>query len=479
MTTPPPLNSLQRKKLAILNQQKILILGAGREGISTYKFLRFAFPTQTLTVADRLPLSKLNPFWQKITAHDPYFISSFGKHYLNHLSDFNYIFKTPGIPPSLPPLQQALNSGSHLTSNTEWFLRLARGQIIGVTGTKGKSTTSSLLAHALTVNGKPVLLLGNIGTPALSYVTQTTPKTIIILELSAHQLQHLPFSPHFAIVQNITSEHLDYYPNQAAYLDAKTAIVKYQNSKDFLIYSDDFKTSRHFATLTPATKLCYGLHNHLHHLAFATNRAIFYRPTPSHLPQSILDRKKIKLLGKHNLYNLMPALILAKHFSLTNEQIATSFYSFSPLKHRLEYVNTVNKVLYYNDSLSTTPQATIAALKTFPHTPIHLLVGGFERHQNFTTLASLILRSPVKSVILFAPTGKRLKRTLIELAIKKKKLVPDFYDAKSMPQAVRTAHLIAQTGDIVLLSPAAASFGNFQDYADRGNKFCAAVKNLL
>jgi UDP-N-acetylmuramoylalanine--D-glutamate ligase len=175
----------------------------------------------------------------------------------------------------------------------------------------------------------------------------------------------------------------------------------------------------------------------------------------------------------------MPALILAKHFSLTNQQIATAIYSFSPLRHRLEYVSTVNKVLYYNDSLSTTPQATIAALETFHNTPIHLLAGGFERHQNFTSLALLILKSPVKSIILFSPTGKRLKRTLIDLAIKKKKLVPDFYDAKSMSHAVRTAHLVANSGDIVLLSPAAASFGNFKDYADRGDKFCTAVKNLL
>ena len=470
----------QHRQLSLLQTKKILILGAGREGLSTYRFLRQQFPQKKLTLADQCLRSQLKSVWRRAFADDLYLSGQFGPAtYLTNLKQFDLIFRTPGIPLTLPALVSALAQGVKFTSNTEWFLKLARGTTIGVTGTKGKSTTSSLIAHVLDAAGKSVQLLGNIGFPPLDFLEKTNPKTYTILEMSAHQLQDLHQSPHYAVVQNITSEHLDYYHRTADYVAAKSSIVRFQKSTDFLIYSDDFKTPRSFATLSRAHPLTFGYHDAPNHLAFVHGRAIFYHPPTQKYPESIVDLRRLKLLGKHNLYNVMPAIILAKNLGISNEQIATAIYSFTPLRHRLEYVCTVNDVSYYNDSLSTTPQAAVAALKVFADKDIILLAGGFERHQSFHDFANQILKNKVHAVILFPPTGARLKRTIIDLAIKKKLLVPKFFSADTMPAAVTLAASLAKPHDLVLLSPAAASFSNFRDYADRGDQFCQSAKNLL
>lgn len=476
-----PLTKTQHRQLIPLAHQKILILGAGREGLSTYRFLRRHFPEQKLSLADANYRHQLQPIWNKLSFQDKNLTFFCGpRQYLSYLLDFDLIFRTPGISLALPELQAAKTAGINFTSNTQLFLQLVRGVTIGVTGTKGKSTTSSLIAHLFKTAGKKTHLVGNIGLPPLDYLEEIDGRSFTVLEMSAHQLQHLHQSPHFAVVQNITSEHLDYYQKTAHYIEAKTGIVRSQTRTDYLLYSDDFKTSRYFATLTPAKELTFSLKDSsAPHLAFAKGKGIFYRDPDTQLVTSIADRKKIKLLGKHNLYNIFPAIILAKHFNISNEQIATALYSFTPLRHRLEYVATVNNVSYYNDSLSTTPQAASAALKTFASQPIILIAGGHERHQNFTSFAHQILKSKTKALILFPPTGARLKRSLIDSAIKQKLIVPTFYEVKTMSEAIAIAHQLSKPGDIVLLSPAAASFSTFKDYADRGDQFCQLVKNLL
>lgn len=476
-----PLTKTQHRQLLFLSQQKILILGAGREGLSTYRFLRRHFPNQKLSLADASYRHQLQSIWHKLLLQDKNLSFFCGPHqYLSCLSDFDLIFRTPGIPLTLPEIQKAKALGVNFTSNTQLFLQLVRGVTIGVTGTKGKSTTSSLIAHLFKTAGKKTHLVGNIGLPPLDYLEEIDSRSFTVLEMSAHQLQDLHQSPNFAVIQNITSEHLDYYQHSAAYIEAKTGLVRSQTNQDYLIYSDDFKTSRYFATLTPAQKLTFSLKDSSPpHLAFVKGKGIFYRDPHTQAIISIADRKKIKLLGKHNLYNVMPAIILAKHFNISNEQIEMALYSFTPLRHRLEYVATIKNVSYYNDSLSTTPQAASAALATFATQPIILIAGGHERHQDFTRFAHQILKSKTKAIILFSPTGARLKRNLIASARKYKLAVPAFYEATTMSEAVAFAYQLGLPGDIVLLSPAAASFGTFTDYADRGDQFCQLVKNLL
>ncbi len=474
------LSKTQQRKLLSLEDKRILILGAGREGLSNYLFLRKVFPQKELTLADRIPQKNLNAQWKKIFAQDFRLKKQLGaENYLENLSAFDLIFLTPGIPPALDQLVKAKNLGVKFSSNTELFLKLVKGKTIGVTGTKGKSTTSSLIAHVLRQGGKKTQLVGNIGAPALDFLSQVDSKTYIVLEMSAQQLQALKQSPNYAVVQNITSEHLDYFNDNQAYIEAKTPICRFQKPKDFFIYSDEFKTSNYFSTLTKAKKLCFGLKNEPGHLAFTEGKAVFYRGKDESLPVSLAAIKKIKLMGKHNLYNIFPAILIAKSLKITNEQIESALYSFTPLRHRLEYACTVNDVSYYNDSLSTNPQAAIAALKVFAKKDIILMAGGYERHQDFTKFAQAILKYKVHVVILFPTTGKRIKKNIIDLAIKKKLLVPKFFSVNSMQEAVSLAHREAKPKDIVLLSPGAASFDIFKDYADRGDQFCQLAKSLL
>ncbi|MBQ6450279.1 UDP-N-acetylmuramoyl-L-alanine--D-glutamate ligase [bacterium] len=469
----------QQKQLAILTNKKIVILGGGREGVSTYKFLRSVFPEMLLTIADRNEdLMETDP-WREILTNDGMLQHVCGQHYLRCLSRFDTVFKTPGLPLSTPEIQEAIAQKITITSNMEWFFRLARGQIIGITGTKGKSTTSSLIAHVLQQGGLTAFLLGNIGTAPLSYVSQTNSKTITVLEMSAHQLQELHVSPHISVVQNITSEHLDYYHSTSEYVEAKTSIVRYQKKTDTIIYCDEFDNSRYFASLTPARRLTYGLKNGSGHRAFIHGHGLFYYDPQTGRSESVLNLRLTKLLGRHNYYNIMPAVILGKLFGLTNEQISTAIYSFTPLRHRLEYVATVNHTNYYNDSLSTTPEATIAAIKTFAKKNIHLIAGGYERHQNYTALATTILKNPVRSVILLPETGRRLQQNLLEIAEQKKLDLPTIQSVSNLEEAVAFAQKTAQPEDVVLMSPAAASFGHFKDYAERGDRFCQLVKNLL
>ena len=477
MSQPPQLTKTQWRKLQALYGCKLLILGAGREGLSTYRFLRSIFPERHLTIADsNLLLPKSEP-WRDIFAHDYLLTHQCGVDYLKNLESYDVIFKTPGLPFTTPAVSLAREHGVRFTSNIEWFLRLARGTIIGVTGTKGKSTTSSLIAHVLRESGLPTLLLGNIGVAPLSAVTQTAPKSYTILEMSAHQLQDLTISPHWAVVQNITSEHLDYYPNTTAYVQAKSSIVRFQKKNDFYVYSDEFATSRDFASLTPATQLSYGLKRTPTHHCFIKGYALFYQ-NGEH-PVSVVNLHKTKLLGKHNYYNIMPAVIIAEHLGISNEQIERAIYSFTPLRHRLEYITTVNHVNYYNDSLSTTPEATNAALHAFADKPIHLFAGGHERYQDYSQVAKTILKNNIRTVFLFPTTGVRLKKEIIDLASKKQLSMPKFFDVASLSEAVNQVHVIAKPGDTVLLSPGAASFGQFKNYADRGDQFCQLVKNLL
>lgn len=471
------LTQTQQRKLLPLRNQDILILGAAREGLSTYHFLRQAFPEKLLTVVDIAPLSKLNHEWKDALANDPYLVGQFGKHYLSQLEKFTYIFKTPAISPFFPPIIAARERGVTISSNMEWFLRLARGTTIGITGTKGKSTTSASIAHLLQTAGKKTLLLGNIGTAALNYLDQTDSKTFSVLELSAHQLRDLKQSPNIAVVQKITTEHLDYFGNLANYIEAKTPIVRYQKPTDLLIYCDEFPNSRYFATLTAAQKRAFGLKAAPNHTAFISGRAIMIQR--GKLNESVFDLKKLKLLGKHNLYNILPTVVLADYLKISNQQLSQALATFNPLRHRLEYVETVNDVSYYNDSLSTTPQAAVAALQTFAHHSLVLLAGGFDRKQDFSQLAHKIITSNVRALILFPDTGKRIKRAVIDAAISKKTTPPQFYAVLTMREAVQTAARLAQPGDIVLMSPGSASFGIFDNYADRGDQFCQNVKNLV
>lgn len=456
--------------LNTLKDQSILILGLGREGISTYRFLRHHFPEKKLTLADAQPVEKLPTEGIVEITQDANVELRLEKRYLEGLNEFEVIFKSPGIPLYAPQIQQVVSQGIHLSSNTQLFFDLLKEMkkppfTIGITGTKGKSTTTAFIAHVLKESGLKTVLAGNIGTPPLSQLDDIDADTYVVLELSSHQLLTLTHSPHIAVIQEITSEHLDYYPDTKTYVDAKSAIARYQTVNDFVIYNQHYPETARLAQLSPG--------KHITHDQYIQAHISEQETEP-------LWEKCPALPGKHNRNNILPACIIGEMLHLSDQQLQTAFSSFKSLPHRLQFVTRIDGIRYYNDSLSTTPEATIAAINAFENTPLVLLAGGFERHQNFSELAKIILESKqIKTLILFPTTGERIWQEVeslhhknpLDIEEKAERSLPAHVFVETMADAVEAAREHAKPGDIVLLSPASASYNAFKNYEDRGMQF--------
>lgn len=479
--------------LSFLKQvNKIMIVGLGKEGLSNWRFAYDQNWQADYCFADEKPLAELHPEWQTIL----------GEHancrYLQLGSqstpqDVELVIKTPGIPEHF--LKEKYHvSTQETTSNTELFFAWLethpnRITSIGITGTKGKSTTTSLIAHTLETSNQHVVMGGNIGHPALDLIPELedllaadqNQPIYTVLELSSHQLAELHYSPQIAVIQGIVPEHLDYYASFEEYVAAKSHITQYQTSKDLVIYAAESETATQLATQSAGQKIGFKTaissnkdkpQTHSDTLVWVSDDTLYFGD------QELCPLSTIKLKGNHNLLNIAPALIIADLLQLPTNQIVTALQTFTPLPHRLELVGNYNQVEYYNDSLATNPKATIGAIQAFSNQPIILIAGGFDRHQEFDELGKVIAVSPVNHVILFPTTGQRIQAA-VEAALQNSTKKIAFYSANSMADAISYSAEHALPGQVVLLSPAAASFGMFKDYADRGNQFREAVKALI
>jgi len=458
-----------------LEKRSVLILGLGREGMSTFTFLRRCFPLKVLGLADKLSWAQLEEQTRQVIESDERVALFLGHEYLKSVSQYDIVFKSPGISPFIRELSAARELGK-ISSNTALFFERCPGTIVGVTGTKGKSTTVSLINEVLKTGGIDARLTGNIGIPPLSSLDGAISTTVFVAELSSHQLMDLHESPHVAVLLNVFREHLDYYQTVEAYVEAKQAIVQYQTENDNVIFNASCPITRKMANKSKAKKIPFGVGQMGDIGCFLENGFLFFCADGHR--ERIIPVDAIPLKGIFNLWNVMPAIVLGKIFGIPNEVIATAIQDFRSLEHRLELVRTCNEVSFYNDSLATIPEATIAAIKAFPKRRLILLVGGFDRGQRFTQLARMILISDVKEVILFPTTGKRLWDEIVLQAGGKNDL-PKHVFVMSMGKAVPEAYDSAEKGDVVLLSPAGASFVGFADYRDRGNRFKAEVAKLV
>jgi len=457
-----------------LEKRSVLILGLGGEGMSTFTFLRRCFPLKVLGLADKLSWAQLEEQTRQVIESDERVALFLGHEYLKSVSQYDIVFKSPGISPFIRELSAARELGK-ISSNTALFFERCPGTIVGVTGTKGKSTTVSLINEVLKTGGIDARLTGNIGIPPLSSLDGAISTTVFVAELSSHQLMDLHESPHVAVLLNVFREHLDYYQTVEAYVEAKQAIVQYQTENDNVIFNASCPITRKMANKSKAKKIPFGVGQMGDIGCFLENGFLFFCADGHR--ERIIPVDAIPLKGIFNLWNVMPAIVLGKIFGIPNEVIATAIQDFRSLEHRLELVRTCNEVSFYNDSLAT-PEATIAAIKAFPKRRLILLVGGFDRGQRFTQLARMILVSDVKEVILFPTTGKRLWDEIVLQAGGKNDL-PKHVFVMSMGKAVPEAYDSAEKGDVVLLSPAGASFVGFADYRDRGNRFKAEVAKLV
>ncbi len=441
-----------------LTKQKIIILGLGREGYSTYSFIRQLLPNKKLLLVDEKEVNKLEEKWQSILKKDSLVTFSHSFNPKNTL-----IFKTPGIS-SLTRLGKLAKKGT-VTSNTNLLVKLAKTKknikIIGVTGTKGKSTTTTLIYHVLQKNNKKVVLGGNIGTPPLDLWAEIKNNTVVVLELSSHQLETANFSPNIVVLLSITPEHLDYYHSFSKYIEAKSNITKKQTTQDLVIYDATTKLPQKIASLGKAKQIPFKLKTN-----FKNNWLIYN-------DEQVINLKDLPLLGKHNIINTLPTIIIAKEFGLSTTEIVKGISTFHSLPHRLEVINKAKGITYINDSLSTTPESAVMAINSFPNKPIILLTGGYDRGLKLNKLAKKIATSNIKYLVLFPSTGKKLLQELKKITSNP----PPHIFVDDMKKAVKIAKKQATKGDIVLLSPASASFNLFTDYRDRGNQFEQFVLN--
>ncbi|OGK10037.1 UDP-N-acetylmuramoylalanine--D-glutamate ligase [Candidatus Roizmanbacteria bacterium RIFCSPHIGHO2_01_FULL_35_10] len=441
--------------LSQVKQKKILILGLGREGLSTYLFLRKQFPDKILTLADKFSLNELPKSSQVQIAKDKKVKLSLGKGYLKEVRGFDLVFVTPGISDTI--LEKVKETQTIISTNLELFFELFKGKIIGVTGTKGKSTTASLIFHVLKQSGLNAILAGNIGEPALSYLDDINSDSLVVLELSSFQLMRFKKSPYIAVIQNIVPEHLDYHLSFKKYVEAKTNIVNYQTKNDFVIYNSTSILATEIAQKSRAKKISFSLFS-------------------KEFEKTILPIKSIPLRGKFNLQNIIPAILIGRLLGISDKKIGLAIKNFKPLEHRLEFIRSIDGVEYYNDSLSTIPESAIAAIETFPDKYKVLILGGYDRGLDFKKLAKVIYSAKIRGIILFPTTGKKIWEVIKKIF--KNKNLPQSKFVTNMKDAVKQVFSWAKKGDVVLLSPASPSFSGFKDYKDRGDQFKKEVLNL-
>jgi len=408
---------------------RILILGFGREGRDTFEFLRKLFPEKVLGVGDRNENVKCQMSnVKKIKWH-------LGKNYLGALKNYDVIIKSPGIPFKILP-KAALPK---ITTQTEIFFENCPGRIIGITGTKGKSTTASLIYQILKSGGVKVRLLGNIGRPVLTSLLKTKKDDVFAYELSSHQLYNLKQSPHVAVILNVYPEHLDYYRNFKEYVNAKANITRGQTKRDYLIYN-----SRDLLVKKIAKK----------------SRA-----------------KKLSIQGKYYQLDIAAAKRVGEIFKIPEKTILKAIREFKSLPHRLEFVGKFKGIEFYNDSLSTIPETTIEALDFLGNKVQTLILGGFDRGLDFKKLARRVLKSEVKTLILFPTTGERILKEIQTGRSRVSTKIQHFF-INSMKNAVKLAYEHTNGGKICLMSPASPSFGIFRDYREKGNLFKKWAKKL-
>lgn len=450
------------KLIEHIKDKKILILGFGKEGQSSYQFIKKIFPQKKLTIAD---INEIHHNAIKIKDEDKNTNVFLGKKYLSQINDFDLIIKSPGI--YLP------SSYNNITSQSNLFLKFFGKQTIGITGTKGKSTTSSLIYHILKNCGKDALLVGNIGQPPFNILNKINENTIVVFELSSHQLFDTTQSPSIAVLLNLFPEHLDYYQNINAYKDAKSNIFKYQNTNDIQIYDADQKNllsllnpnipnsnTLSYSFLKPAT-------------CFIKDEHIFLNEEKKTIP--VISLKEItNLIGKHNWGNIMAATLACRRKKVKIEEIRDNIKSFKSLEHRLEYVGFYANIHFYNDSISTIPEACIMALKALPDTDT-LLLGGFDRGLDYNKLYKFLQKTMVRNLIFMGLAGKRMFKEFQKNFSNHQKNCMHLKDLKEAFELIPniTAHY-----KTCLLSPAAASYDQYNNFEDRGNIFKSMASKL-
>ena len=441
------------KIIDVLKDKKIAILGFGREGKSTYHFIRKYLPEKVVTILDK----------NEVQLDDPYVSYEVGEHYLDHLSDYDLIIKSPGI--SLKDIDIS-SFEDKITSQLELLLEVNRKNIIGITGTKGKSTTSSLTYEVLKDQLGDVYLLGNIGVPVLDEIENYHDHTLLVIEMSSHQLEFIHKSPHIAAILNLYQDHLDHAGTLEHYHQNKMNIFKYQTEEDYSIYSEDNayleKKMKEYSYLGIPYTVRFD-HEHLegHYTRIQDcdvsidGRVVYH------------DGKR-NIIGDHNLKNIMFVLTIVSILGLDFDRAKKIIEQFHGLKYRMEYIGKYHDIDFYNDTIATIPDATMSAIEAIGSVDT-LIVGGLDRGIDYNEFISFLRDSSLSNIICMPSTGYKIGEALKESS-------KNVFYASTLEEAYDIAITCTEKNKSCLLSPAAASYEFFKNFEEKGAAFEKIVK---
>ena len=448
-----------------LKNKRVLVVGLGKSGISAAMFLRKRGARVTVSDArSAVALAKEIP-----SLLDAGIMVESGGHGLLTFRRQDLIVVSPGVPMDTPEVKQVIGYGMPVIGELELASRFLKGRVVAITGSNGKTTTTTLVGKILKETGLPTLVGGNIGLPVIDLVPESTDDSVSVLEVSSFQLETIEhFHPWISVVLNITPDHLDRHGSFDNYAAMKARITENQTAEDFLVLNAEDKPTQMVAAKTRAQIFWFSTRRPIKQGAFVHGESIVFLPREGAKTEAIMPVAEIPLKGAHNVENMLAAACAARLAGAAAEKIRASVRSFKAVEHRLEFVRTVQGVEYFNDSKATNVDAAMKAVSSFP-SGIHLILGGKDKDSDYTVLSPL-LRERVKAVYTIGSAAEKIERELHGVV----KMV----GAGTIDVAVREARSAAVPGDVVLLAPACSSFDQFENYEHRGRTFRQIVNEL-
>lgn len=456
-----------------IKNKNILILGFGREGQSTLRAFLEAGGAKKITVADQKALSLASEVFSKKEFAD-YDLNRLefccGEDYQDHCDSYDLVMKSPGV-----VLKKEIGDyRCEILSQMQLFFEFYRDRIIGITGTKGKSTTTTLMHHILRESGYPAILAGNIGIPVFDILHEITDESVFVIELSCHQLEYMTVSPKWAVLLNIYEEHLDHYGTMEKYIAAKENVYRNQKPGDVLFVNPEIKPSADACRASVKTVAVAGDGATDVVLSLPEDKKDTEFSLSYHDRSCTVVENRISLLGEHNYLDIAYVYVMCCEFGISDEDFLKGLQTYVPLPHRLQYVGCVDGISYYDDSISTIDETTIQALNTIKNADT-VLVGGMDRGISYVNLEEYLNQSSVAHIILMEATGKRIYEEIMrdypEFAHKER-----LYVVEHMEDAVSLAKEITKKGGSCILSPAAASYGIYKNFEERGDAFVRLLR---
>jgi UDP-N-acetylmuramoylalanine--D-glutamate ligase len=447
-----------------LRNKRVLVVGLGKSGLAAAHFLKTL--GARVTVSDARPALLIAELSELL---EQGFSVEAGSHGLLTFRRQDLIVVSPGVPMSTPELTQVRAMGAHIIGELELGSQYLQGEVIAVTGSNGKTTTTTLIGEILKAAGRPTLVGGNIGRPVTAMVEESTAESWSVLEVSSFQLETVEtFNPRIALVLNITPDHLDRHGTFEAYAALKARITEFQTAEDFLVLNGEDKDTQMIAAKTKAQVYWFSARRPMKRGAFVHGESILFVPREGAKAEPVMPVAEISLAGAHNVENVLAAVCAARLAGVESETIRGAVLAFKAVEHRLEFVREAGGVRYYNDSKATNVDATMKAVEAFAG-GIHLILGGKDKGSDYRVLGPL-LRERVNTVITIGSAAEKIERQLDG--------VVKIERAETLERAIAFAHGAAVAGDTVLLAPACASFDQFENYEQRGRVFKELVAAL-